>query len=126
MKKFCACEFAKMEAIEDLSDEILIRNTPISSSLLADLTKKGKDLKACPYFASRNALPLCELVLLPYNVLLHKSTREAWKIDLKDNVVIIDEAHNLLQVIKIFSLIEIFLDTFWDSFRRIRFGTIRS
>lgn len=35
-----------------------------------------------------------QLVLLPYNLLLQKSAREALGIDLKDQVVIIDEAHS--------------------------------
>lgn len=38
-------------------------------------------------------------MVLPYNTLLHKSTREACGIQLKNNVVIIDEAHNLLDAI---------------------------
>lgn len=36
---------------------------------------------------------------MPYNTLLHKSTREASGIKLKNNVVIIDEAHNLLEAL---------------------------
>lgn len=36
---------------------------------------------------------------LPYNTLLHKSTREASGIRLEGNVFIIDEAHNLLDTI---------------------------
>lgn len=40
-----------------------------------------------------------QLVVIPYNTLLHKSTREASKIKLKNNIVIIDEAHNLLDAI---------------------------
>lgn len=93
--KNCTCDFAKTEAIEDLADQILT----VSVSTPEELTKAGKSLKACPYFASRGAMHICELVLVPYNVLLHKSTREAWALDLKDNVVIVDEAHNLLQTV---------------------------
>jgi chromosome transmission fidelity protein 1 len=59
----------------------------------------GRRLQGCAYFASRNVLPICELVLVPYQVLLHKPTREAWGVDLKDNIVVVDEAHNLLQTI---------------------------
>jgi len=44
-------------------------------------------------------LPALQIVALPYNTLLHKSTREASGVKLKDNVVIIDEAHNLLETI---------------------------
>ena len=40
-----------------------------------------------------------QLVVLPYNILLHKSTREACGIKLDGNVVIIDEAHNLIDTI---------------------------
>lgn len=37
--------------------------------------------------------------MLPYNTLLHTPTREAVGIKLKDNIVIIDEAHNLMDTI---------------------------
>lgn len=40
-----------------------------------------------------------QLVVIPYNTLLHKSTREASNIKLKNNIVVIDEAHNLLDAI---------------------------
>jgi Rad3-related DNA helicase len=35
-----------------------------------------------------------QLVTLPYNLLLQKSAREALGFDLKDQVVVIDEAHS--------------------------------
>uniref|UniRef100_A0A8R1EF49 Helicase ATP-binding domain-containing protein n=1 Tax=Caenorhabditis japonica TaxID=281687 RepID=A0A8R1EF49_CAEJA len=60
---------------------------------------QGKIQQGCPYFATRKAVPQCQLVLLPYQVLLHDGTRQAWGIDLKDNVVILDEAHNVLSTI---------------------------
>ena len=45
---------------------------------------------------SRSAVPLCEMIVLPYNTLLHAGTRKAIGISLKNSVIIIDEAHNLL------------------------------
>jgi chromosome transmission fidelity protein 1 len=42
---------------------------------------------------------LSQFVVLPYNTLLHGPTREAVGVKLKGNVVIIDEAHNLLDTI---------------------------
>ena len=43
--------------------------------------------------------PPLQLVVLPYNTLLHAPTREAVGVKLRGNVVIIDEAHNLLDTI---------------------------
>ena len=48
-----------------------------------------------------------QLVVLPYNLLLHKSTREACGIKLNGNVVIIDEAHNLIDTISSVYSVEI-------------------
>uniref|UniRef100_A0A0N5AH69 Helicase ATP-binding domain-containing protein n=1 Tax=Syphacia muris TaxID=451379 RepID=A0A0N5AH69_9BILA len=89
------CPFYKVQAIEDLGNEILAART----SSIFKVISFGKNMCACPYFASKQAVPLCQLVLLPYQVLLHKDTRKAWGISLKNNVVIIDEAHNLLQTV---------------------------
>ena len=48
-----------------------------------------------------------KLVVLPYNTLLHAGTREALGLRLKGNIVIIDEAHNLLDVINSVHSVEI-------------------
>lgn len=47
----------------------------------------------------RQSLTLSELVVLPYQTLLHESTRLASGIDLRNSVVIIDEAHNLVEAL---------------------------
>ena len=67
----------------------------------------GKEMKACPYYGSRLSVPVAEVVVLPYNTLLHKSTREACGIRLDGNIVVIDEAHNLLETINSVHSVEV-------------------
>ncbi|XP_045479917.1 ATP-dependent DNA helicase DDX11 [Harmonia axyridis] len=86
------CPYYKTQNIEDLRDVALSEILDVE-----DLVVAGRELKACPYYASRKAADDAEIVLIPYNTLLHKATREANGINLKNNVVIIDEAHNLLE-----------------------------
>ncbi|GAB6022246.1 DEAD H (Asp-Glu-Ala-Asp His) box helicase 11 [Chamberlinius hualienensis] len=88
------CLYFKQNAIRDLQENILTQIGDIE-----DCVSSGHKLKACPYYSSRFALPLAQLVVLPYNTLLNKQTREACGIKLKNNIVIIDEAHNLLSAI---------------------------
>lgn len=59
----------------------------------------GTKLGTCPYYGSRRSLPSADLVVLPYQSLLHAPTRESLGLNLKDAVVIIDEAHNLVDTI---------------------------
>lgn len=76
-------------AMIDFRDQILA-----SPKDIEDLAEAGRLVNTCPYFASRKAIPQAELVTLPYNLLLQKSAREALGIDLKGQIVIIDEAHS--------------------------------
>lgn len=66
---------------------------------IEDLGSLGKKLGICPYYASRPVIKYSEIVTLPYPLLLQKSAREALGLSLKDHVVIIDEAHNLMDAI---------------------------
>ncbi|KAI3413951.1 hypothetical protein GPALN_011422 [Globodera pallida] len=105
-KKGCGCEFASADAIEDLCGAALVANTQPPSAG-SDMRELGRRRRACPYFATRAALGLCQLVLVPYNILLHKATRDAWRLDLRDNVLIVDEAHNLLQTLASIHAVEL-------------------
>lgn len=66
---------------------------------IEDVAELGRKMKICPYYASRDVIPTAEVVTLPYPLLLQKSARDALGIDVKDNVIIIDEAHNLMDAI---------------------------
>lgn len=66
---------------------------------IEDLVTIGKNLGVCPYYASRDFIPSSEVITLPYQYLLSESTRMHLKIDLKDSIVVIDEAHNLIDTI---------------------------
>ncbi|KAF9816792.1 hypothetical protein IEO21_03872 [Rhodonia placenta] len=65
----------------DLRDQILA-----SPKDIEDLVATGQDSETCPYFGSRRAIRQAQLVLLPYNLLLQKTAREALGIDLTDQV----------------------------------------
>ncbi|PTB65765.1 DNA repair helicase [Trichoderma citrinoviride] len=86
-------------------EELLSQTHQFRDSALAtlpdieDLHLLGKSLSICPYYASRTALPGAEIITLPYPLLLQQSAREALGIKLEGNVVIIDEAHNILDAI---------------------------
>ncbi|KAJ7069950.1 helicase C-terminal domain-containing protein [Mycena amicta] len=75
----------------DFRDQIL--STPKD---IEDLASVGRLAHTCPYFGSRRAIPQAELVTLPYNLLIQKTAREALGIDLTNQIVIVDEAHNLI------------------------------
>ena len=44
---------------------------------IEDLESLGSRMGVCPYYASRAAVPVAEIITLPYQLLLQKSAREA-------------------------------------------------
>ncbi|KAH8556143.1 helicase C-terminal domain-containing protein [Umbelopsis sp. PMI_123] len=65
---------------------------------IEDLTNIGRKAHGCPYFAAKSLMDVAEIVFCPYNYLIEPLIREAYEINLKDSVVIIDEAHNIEDV----------------------------
>ncbi|PSN32822.1 ATP-dependent DNA helicase DDX11 [Blattella germanica] len=76
------CPYFQQRAVEKLRDEALFEVQDVEQ-----LVTVGKKLSACPYYASRSAVGDAQ------------STRKACGINLTGSIVIIDEAHNLLDTI---------------------------
>ncbi|KAJ2108968.1 ATP-dependent DNA helicase chl1 [Coemansia sp. S142-1] len=66
---------------------------------IKELAKEGWRRCTCPYYGARVSINGAQVVALPYNKLLSRSARQAMGISLTGNVVIIDEAHNLVDTI---------------------------
>ncbi|KAJ9090765.1 ATP-dependent DNA helicase chl1 [Naganishia cerealis] len=84
------------------SDQLVQRFADYSFAVIKDieeLHELGADLKVCPYYASRRNIENSEIIALPYQMLLQQATRKSLGLSIKDSIVIIDEAHNLLDVI---------------------------
>ncbi|MED6286463.1 DEAD H (Asp-Glu-Ala-Asp His) box helicase 11 [Characodon lateralis] len=84
------CPYNKAVALQQMRDEVLGTVQDIEQ-----LVKLGKESQACPYYSTRLAVPPAQLVVLPYQMVLHEATRRAAGVQLKGQVLIIDEAHNL-------------------------------
>lgn len=59
----------------------------------------GKKFGICPYYGSKNNVDNAEIICVPYVSLFHRRTREKFGIKLKNSVIIVDEAHNLIESI---------------------------
>lgn len=102
VKKFTDFNFTKIHDIEDLGT-------------------LGKLLKICPYYSVREAVQLSEIIALPYQMLLNESTREIMNLNIENSIVIIDEAHNLLDVISSMNSVSITLDDCNNILKSLKF-----
>ena len=80
-------------------------------SAIEDLEDLGRRLHTCtwasrsefdasgPYYGSRKAIRSAQLVAMPYQLLLSTTARDALGIDLAGQIVVIDEAHALIDTV---------------------------
>ncbi|KAK9112453.1 hypothetical protein Scep_019972 [Stephania cephalantha] len=62
---------------------------------IEDLVKVGRAVKGCSYFAARSLAEEAQLIFCPYNYILNPTIRRSMEVDIKDSIVILDEAHNI-------------------------------
>jgi len=82
---------------------------------IEDLRKLGQEKTFCPYYFTKNKASECDIVFLPYTLLFNKKSRESLNIDLKDKILIIDEAHNIYDAVIELNSAELR----WDELRSI-------
>uniref|UniRef100_A0A8C7GCA8 ATP-dependent DNA helicase DDX11 n=1 Tax=Oncorhynchus kisutch TaxID=8019 RepID=A0A8C7GCA8_ONCKI len=88
------CPYVGAQGLQTLRDTVLgaVRD-------IEQLLSLARETRSCPYYATRLAIPPAQLVVLPYQTVLHEGTRRASGVQLKGQVLIIDEAHNLSDVL---------------------------
>ncbi|KAJ3275157.1 Fanconi anemia group J protein [Terramyces sp. JEL0728] len=75
-----------------------------------ELVQEGKKRKQCPYYASRLLAAKAEVVFAPYNYIVDPLIRSTCDIDLTNNVLVFDEAHNMEGICADSGSVEIPLD----------------
>ena len=71
------CEFYSKQKVRDFSAHILSEIQDIES-----LVGGATEAASCPYYSTRTAVPLAEVVLMPYNMMLHKDQRKSLNVRL--------------------------------------------
>lgn len=95
-KKTCRCPYLRRGSPEEGVMTDMILSEPMDIEELATL---GKQRRICPYYASRSVSQETDIVLAPYSSVIVSDTRDSLGLDLTNSVVIVDEAHNLIDAI---------------------------
>lgn len=115
--KINSCPFYAQAAIDNVKQAALYHANGVLD--IEELIVEAKLEKGCPYYASRQAAKDAQVIMLPYQMLLHKKTRDQLDINISNSVIIIDEAHNLLDTIASIHSAEITLDQLQQSHRQL-------
>ncbi|KAJ2159364.1 ATP-dependent DNA helicase chl1 [Coemansia sp. RSA 552] len=66
---------------------------------IEELATAGKERGVCAYYGARASVNSAHVVAMPYNMLLSQGARTAMGVDLRGCVVVVDEAHNLVDTV---------------------------
>ncbi len=94
VKKTSHCPYHNSSAEERLGYKLLSTLTDVE-----DLVIQGQRVHTCPYYTTKAAIPYAHIVCMPYNTLLDHHIRSHYSFPLQNRIVIIDEAHNLIDSI---------------------------
>ncbi|XP_060530733.1 regulator of telomere elongation helicase 1 homolog [Cylas formicarius] len=69
--------------------------TELSVIDIEDIVKVGRKHSFCPYYMTKELQKRADIIFTPYNYLFDPLARKALGLNLQNNVVILDEAHNV-------------------------------
>ncbi|KAI4490712.1 hypothetical protein M0804_003656 [Polistes exclamans] len=65
---------------------------------IEDLVSAGQKMNCCPYYLAKELNQNADITFMPYNYLLDSKTRRMQGIEVQNNVILLDEAHNVEKV----------------------------
>ncbi|KAJ7387230.1 Fanconi anemia group J protein [Desmophyllum pertusum] len=84
------------QKVHAIRTQTSIRHHGLTSAWdIEDLVTLGGQIKACSYYAARELMSQADIIFCPYNYLIDPKIRLQMDITLKDQIVVLDEAHNV-------------------------------
>lgn len=90
------CVFAKEPKPYEAAAKILSKDYRVWD--IEDAIGNGVNNKVCPYYTVNVIKETAEYFLAPYNYVIDPQIRAAMRLDLKDAIIVFDEAHNIEDV----------------------------
>jgi Rad3-related DNA helicase len=90
LRKNNGCQFFANHQKED-------KSYPEESLDIEELGSVAQKLMVCPYYHNKRQQQTADIVMMPYNYIMSSQLRKNMEIELKDSILIIDEAHNISQ-----------------------------
>ena len=64
---------------------------------IEDMLKFGEEFNFCPYYLTHILIKSSQIIVSPYNNILNKRIKNNININLRNNIIIFDEAHNIIE-----------------------------
>lgn len=94
--KKVGCPYYTDKNKNGMSSNVTLRHYGIDGPWdVEDLVQLGKDIGCCPYFSARQLMAEADIIFCPYNYIIDPQIRDTMQLDLKDQIIILDEAHNI-------------------------------
>lgn len=84
-----------------------------------DLCEIGTRNAICPYYYARTKLASSDIVIAPYNYILDPELRKTLQVELKNAIIIFDEAHNIDTQCEEMMSFEMTIENYWLALKYI-------
>lgn len=85
------CQF--YNRVDTIKEDASIKDKPILD--IEDLCKLGQTHRFCPYYMSNELKGQADIIFMPYNYVLDPRSRKGLGLEMRNHIIILDEAHNV-------------------------------
>ena len=96
-EKETRCKYKQFLYEEDFKPDFIYEEMKKDIKDIEDLLKFGKEFNYCPYYMTHLLTSQSQFIISPYNNILNKRIKNNSNICLRNNIIVFDEAHNIIE-----------------------------
>ena len=96
-EKETRCKYKKFLYEDDFKPDFICQEMKSEIKDIEDLLKFGEEFSYCPYYITHLISAQSQFIVSPYNNILNKRIKNNININLRNNIIVFDEAHNIIE-----------------------------